>query len=229
MEDKIEWDKTVLVQERLKNNSFYEESSPEGRYGMWQGRPIIGRDSLINGGVYLGGGEREAIVVDDKKQPELTSIYQELLRRREAKEKHGEPFKFGVLKEVFDITREKLPYNQTVVYDLTENLLPDQKIALSVFIKNRGGECRHQALLAAYLLEKLRIDNYVNGKVSVDRNYVEGMGGHAWVRYINSANDVYIIDPAQNFIGKIEDTGSDQWFYERPSSFTQKIKRFFIK
>ena len=229
MEDKVEWNKTVLVQERVKNNSFYEEPSSESKYGSWQGRPIIGRDFPINGGVYLGGGEREAIVVDDNKQPELKSIYQELLKRRAIKEKRGEPFKYGVLKEVFDITREMLPFNERVVDGLTADLEPDQKIALSVFINSKGGVCRHEALLAAYLLEKLKVDKYVSGKVSVDRNFVEGKGGHAWVRYVNSANQVYIIDPAQNFIGRIEDIGLDQWFYTRPSSFSQKIKNLFIK
>lgn len=229
MEDSVEWDRTILVQERLKNKSFFEEPSRESKYGKWQGRNIIGRDCPINGGVYLGGGEREAIVVDDKKQPELMAAYQELIKRRKAKEQQGRTFKSGVLSEVFDLTRELLPYNNAIVTQITRELQPDQKIALSVFLENKGGVCRHQALLAAYLLEKLKADGYVRGQVSVDRNYVPGRGGHAWVRYVNSAGEIFIIDPAQNFIGKIEEAGDDQWFYERESTFKDKIKKILEK
>lgn len=229
MEDVGEWNKTVLVQERLRNKPFFEEPSRESRYGKWQGRDIIGRDCPINGGVYLGGGEREAVVVDDKKQPELATAYQELLKRRSAKVQQGETFKGGVLGEVFDLTRELLPYSDSTVDQITRGLQPDQKISLSSFLARRGGACRHQVLLAAYLLEKLKVDGYVKGQASVDRNYIPGQGGHAWVRYVNSAGEIFIIDPAQNFIGKIEEVGEDQWFYERPSTFGDKVKSLLKK
>lgn len=224
MENAEEWNKTVLVQERLRGGSFFEEPSRESRYGKWQGRNIIGRDCPVNGGVYLGGGEREAVVVDDKKQPELVTAYQELLKRRKAAEPKGEIFKSGVLSEVFNLTKELLPYSDRIVAQVTGGLQPDQKISLSSFLKSKGGVCRHQALLAAYLLEKLKSDGLVNGNVSVDRNYVSGQGGHAWVRYVNSVGEIFVIDPAQNFIGKIDEAGEDQWFYKRPSTFGDRVR-----
>lgn len=224
METPADWHKTVRMQERLRNEAFFEEPSKESRYGKWQGRNIIGRDCPINGGVYLGGGEREAIVVDDKEDPELSHAYQELIKRRKTKEQRGESFKDGVLGEVFDLTKELLPYSDAKVAQVTRGLQPDQKISLSSFLIAKGGICRHQALLAGYLLEKLKSDGHISGQVSIDRNYVPGQGGHAWVRYVNSAGKVFIIDPAQDFIGKIEEAGEDQWFYKRPSTFVDTIR-----
>jgi len=229
MENKADWRKTVLVQDRLKNSAFYEEGSRESRHGKWQGRDIIGRDCPINGGVYLGGDEREAVVVDDKKQPELIAAYQELVKRRKFKEQQGRSFKDGVLREVFDLTKELLPYSDVVVDKVTDGLQPDEKISLSSFLLNKGGVCRHQALLVAYLLEKLKVDGYVSGRVSIDRNYIPGKGGHAWVRYVNSAGEIFIIDPAQNFIGRIEEVGGGQWFYERPSTILDKVKKLMTR
>lgn len=224
------WDKTILLRERLGGSSFFEEPSRESRNGKFQGRGIIGRDCPINGGVYLGGGEREAVVVDDKTQPELVATYQELLKRRMAKAQKGETFKGNVLGEAFDLTRELLPYSKDIVSEMVRGLPPDQEVPLSSFLKRRGGICRHQALLAAYLLEKLKTDGYVQGQVSVDRNYVPGQGGHAWVRYVNSVGEIFIIDPAQNFIGTIKEAGKDQWFYERPSTKPiDKLKKRFLK
>ena len=50
-----EWDKTVLAIERVKEKGSYEEPDRESKRGYYLGRPIIGRDTPINGGVYLGG------------------------------------------------------------------------------------------------------------------------------------------------------------------------------
>ena len=80
------------------------------------------------------------------------------------------------------------------------------------------GVCRHQALLCGYLLEKLIKDERISGKVSVDRNFVEGLGGHAWARYTTDRGKVYILDVAQNYKGCLGDMTKKQsrWFYERP-------------
>jgi len=210
------WDKTIRVNERLKDSSYYEEPAGESIYGKWQGRDIIGRDSRINGGVYVGGGTREAIVVDDKTQTHLIDVYEKLLDRVERRTQDGVSFKKGILSDVFTIAREILPYNAKRVDEIIGALKSDQKIALAVFIKEKAGVCRHQALLCAYLLEKLKQEGKVDGTVSVDRNFIPNRGGHAWVRYVNSAGNVFIIDPAQGFIGKIEEVAHNAWFYERP-------------
>ena len=47
-------------------------------------------------------------------------------------------------------------------------------INLSYFINAKKGVCRHQALLVGYLLERLKGEGYIDGKVSIDRNSVTG-------------------------------------------------------
>lgn len=165
----------------------------------------------------MGESEREAIVVDEKYK-KLNEVYQELVSRLKELEKNGKNLKSEVLSEVFRIVEEKIPFNEEAVLNINReyNIEPDQKIALDVYI-GRGGVCRHQALLGAYLLEKLKEEGYIEGKVSVDRNFVEGKGSHSWIRYQNSIGDIYIIDPARKYIGRLDEVNSDnRWFYERP-------------
>lgn len=211
------WNRTIEVKKRLKGKSSFEEPSKESLHGKWQGRNIIGRDCPINGGVYLGGSEREAIVVDDQKQPELINIYQELKGRGQRRVNSGGSFGKGILSDAYSLTKEVMPFNENRVNNLTKNLKPDQKVTLSSFIIAKAGVCRHQALLCAYLLEKLGKEKLVKGKVSLDRNSIPGMGAHAWVRYASPSGETFIIDPAQNFAGKLENAGKNGWLYKRPS------------
>ncbi len=82
------------------------------------------------------------------------------------------------------------------------------------------------SLLTGYLLERLSKDGLVGGKVSVDRNYVQGLGGHAWVRYTNSGGEVFILDSAQGYIGRLDEMDESQkrWFYERPEDSNPRRK-----
>ncbi len=52
---------------------------------------MIGRDKKINQGVYVGAGEREAIVVDDEKDLPLNDVYKQLLVMRLRAKKIEEP------------------------------------------------------------------------------------------------------------------------------------------
>jgi len=215
-----EWDKTILGIERIKEKGLYEEPDRESKRGYYLGRPIIGRDTPINGGVYLGGGEREAVVVDDSnKDSPLHDVYKELLQMRRAAIKAGRNFKSELLSDVYDLVQKKLPYSQEKErrISLKYGIKPDQKVLLDIYLKEKAGVCRHQALLAAYLLERMKKENIVRGTVSVDRNYVPRRGGHAWVRYVNSAGIVFIIDPTNELISEISNIKPDlKSFYERP-------------
>lgn len=211
-----------MLVERVKSSPFYEESDAESRHGYFDKRPIIGRDTPINGGVYVGAGEREAIVVDDAKEQLLVDAYAELLERRIADVvKNDHRMNQGVLEDVFALVREKIPYSQAIVDEVYRKVLqspnnPNHKVSLGSYILHKGGVCRHQALLGAYLLEKLAQEGILRGRVSVDRNTVPGKGGHAWIRYTGSHGVVSIIDPAQGYIGRLMDVKEDRWFYERP-------------
>ncbi|HOA12047.1 MAG TPA: hypothetical protein PKK04_02085, partial [Candidatus Woesebacteria bacterium] len=214
-QERAEWNKTIIGEERVKNSNFYEERGSIRKEKFFKGRPIIGRDRKINGGVYLGADEREAIVVDDQKDLVLNKIYQELINRRLRAQKKGIPFKEGIIEETWNLVNEVMPFDQERVEAITSELPePDTKIYLSAFLD--GGVCRHQALLTGYLLERLAREGIIRGQASVDRNYVEDLGGHAWARYTNHDGDVFILDSALNYIGRLDEINEYRWFYERP-------------
>jgi hypothetical protein len=219
------WDKTSIGIDRVKKTDFYEEKGIIRKEKIFKGRPIIGRDKKINGGVYLGAGSREAIVVDDQKDQALEKIYQELLRRRKNKLLEEKSFKDGLLTEIWQLVSQVMPYDSQRVNEITSRLTkPDSKIYLSAFLE--GGVCRHQALLTGYLLEKLSTEGFLGGKVSIDRNFVKGKGGHAWVRYTNSKGNVFILDSAKQYIGRLDKISDEKkrWFYERPEDTNPKLK-----
>lgn len=214
----VDMDKTILAIRRVGQSSSYDEPDTESKNGYYQGRPIIGRDTPINGGVYLGGGQREAIVVDESKSQYLNQIYQDLLMETAESRTDG-IFKAGILIRVYEKVKNVMPADQVAAERVAAPFQNDQKVSLDLFIHAKAGVCRHQALLTAYFLERLKREGYVRGNVSVDRNAIRGVGGHAWVRYTNSAGDVYIIDPTQGFIGRLSDVRDDdqRWFYKRPT------------
>lgn len=216
-----EWFYTRVAKKEAKKHGFYEESDREALNGYYRGRPIIGRDTPINGGVYNGTFE-EAIVVDDTNEletPVYNRLYNKLIQRRELASKRGEGFKKGVLGDVFDIASESLPYDAKKVVDINQKhgITMGRKTSLALYIEEGAGVCRHQALLAGYLIERLINEGKLHGQVSVDRSYVKGKGGHAWVRYVTSKDQVGVLDPANGYIGLIENVPNElRDFYERP-------------
>ncbi len=218
----------------LKKSPFYEEKGKMRNEKFFQNRPVISRDREINGGIYLGSAGHEAAVVDDEKDSELKNVYQKLMERLNIKAAEYGEIKNHILREVWGLVREVMPYNSDWVDQIQQKYPePHQKIYLSVFLIHHdnsgeygGGVCRHQALLTAYLLERLCKDGFLGGTVSVDRNVIKGEGGHAWVRYTNSVGKVFILDPAQEYIGPLLDMNenSKRWFYERPEDIDPSLK-----
>jgi hypothetical protein len=246
-----EWGYTKTAEQYAKESRLYEEKkTPTGVEKHYQGRRIIGRDTPINDGVYFGGGSGDAIVVDDQKDQGLAQTYEQLLQllkvteqqyRQQGKLKQSEDFtdfvkKYG-LGMVWQFTQKVMPYDQRAVDSVYQRakMRPDtySKVYLSAYLG--GGVCRHQALLEGYLLEHLKKDGHFNGKVSVDRNFVPNQGGHAWVRYESQSGTVFILDPAQEYIGELKDVSDkdQRWFYERPedrsrvAKFFKKVRNFF--
>lgn len=198
----------------------------------YQGRDIIGRDTKIDGGVYTGTYGGEAIVVDSKKYPDgINKLMQEVKIRAFNEEKvaidRGE-----VLRSVFNVVSEAMPYSKSGVQALLDGIAKDEgrtkladgtKVALDSFIQARVGVCRHQALTAGLLLEMLKDEGIIRGQVSVDRNKKwnpmdDKYDGHAWVRYTSYSGTVMILDVAQGYFGRLEDSEGIRhgWDYMRP-------------
>jgi len=216
------WDRTELVQKRMRGKAFYEEKGIIRKEKIYKGRPVISRDTSINGGVYLGANERnDAIVVDDQDYPDLNKVFARFLQRYIEGNDH---YKNNLLQEILEFTQEIIPYNQNSENTMSQQLKEaDKKVSLTNYFY-RGGACRHQALLAGYLLERLKREGFVKGRASIDRNTIQGKGGHAWIRYVNSSGEVYIIDPAQDYVGTLEEANVDaDWSYGRPEKRTRVL------
>lgn len=204
------WDRTIRMNERLER----EKKNLEGT--LYKGRPIIQRDSPIDGGVYIGEKEREAIVVDSQKFPELNKLFEKTKARATF---HGKVNKNLILQAVYDTVKEAYPNNDS--NDLNSllskhNVHSDQKIALDVFLKEGIGVCRHTALTCGVLLELFKKKGYLKGTPSIDRNTIPKIGGHAWCRYTNSSGEVFILDPVQNYLGKLSEVPKNHsWIYKR--------------
>lgn len=181
-------------------------------------RPTIGSNRRIGaeyaadgtmikpGGVYEGDYGGEAISIDTERPDSLiNAAYDEILQRISP---DGMPNKQLALETVFHYVREKMPYDaQTVDWIFQKKLegQDGQEVSLDMYIAYGAGVCRHQALFAGVLLEKLVDAGILTGKVSVDRNQSrmaqdDEYSGHAWVRYTNSRGDVIILDPAHGVI-----------------------------
>lgn len=204
------WNKTVVMKKRLDNKLYAENGNT-----CYQGRPIIHRDSPVDGGVYLGQGSREAIVVDSKKYPLLNKLYEEA---------KGKVTENGVVQNnkipqaVYDTVSKHMKYDDHAVELLVIKLgvEHDGKVALDRFIQEGVGVCRHQALACAAIFERFKKDGYLKSEISVDRNSDTG-GGHVWCRLNKPNGEKYIIDVAQHYVGSLENAkGKNRWDYERP-------------
>lgn len=249
MNENANWQRTYAVQSRMEDKDGYEEPSKEFPYGRMQGpdgkmHQIVGRDVKVRDGIYPGTSEREVIWVNEglpgnKEKPwegNLNRAFNNLVDIVHARMKKGgeQEAKANLLRDVLELTRKWLPSDnipgQMSADDRVAQFVADSGakkdgwMSLEQFMGNVG-VCRHQALLAAYLLERAQEEGIVSSqsKISVDRNSIPGLGAHAWVRYLNRGGQEYIIDPRQNFIGTVEQAeqmAKDQkavWSYRRPN------------
>jgi len=192
------------------------------------GRHIIGRDTRIDKGVSLGGSAREAIVIDFNLSVFLPDIYERIhdevddirAGRRSMlpffpRVQHN-PYLGYAIPLIFSLTKEAMPGVDIDPVINRHGLHNDQKGDLDLFIGNEVGVCRHRALLAGVLIERLIDESYMDGTVRVNRN--EWLGGaHAWTRYTRPNNQVVIIDAMQDYCGLINNSRTGlKWDYRNP-------------
>lgn len=213
-EVKPTWEYTMLAR-RHANESPYG-SAGGGPYGSYRGRHIIGRNSRILGGISMVAGHPILIVVSEE-DTHLPVVYSELTARLADRNVRTIP---GLLAEVHALVRERLTY----VRDLNKQIRREKsrggqevKLPLAYYVSIRKGVCWQQGLLAAYLIEKLIDDGVVGGSVSTDRNKkrdvlrewadfsTDEWVGHQWARYTAPDGTAYIVDPAQDYCGRLVD------------------------
>lgn len=211
------WNRTVRA---LKRVEWQLGSTHLPGYGIaetYQGRHVIGRDRPILNGVYLGAHAREAIVVSED-EGILPRAYLELRHRLGILPKLWS--ERALLRFVHGYVRERMPGGQDATNALLASYLPsggdDRKIVLSAFVAGKAGVCRHRALFAGYLIERLIRDELLQGMVSVDRSE-EDDGGHAWVRFTSKRTGrIYIVDAGLDECGELYAIRAE-WDYRRPT------------
>jgi hypothetical protein len=204
---------TFLAVQRVKDTPYYSEPRESAPYGSYFGYTIIGRQTKINGGVYLGGGSREAILIDDSYPADQFTydiIYYALEKRLTGIDADSQE---KILKTIFDLVREILPFDLTTSNQISSAFNDDKPVSLCRYIEQKAGVCRHQAILAAYLIERLIREKKIRGNVTAERNSWSD-AAHAWVRFISPDTKEYIIDPAQGYVGLHDQAPKGSWPYD---------------
>jgi hypothetical protein len=208
----VRWDRTSRMEDRIGWQLTQINHPTRGMMDAYKGRHIISRDKPIVEGVYLGVFEREAIVVSEVTA--LIDCYYRLLQKIRTDMTEEQ-----TVRAVHAHVRATLPKGRDVVDELirSRGVLADRKICLSMFMHAQAGVCRHRALLAAYLLERLGTEGVLSGHVSIDRNETDE-GGHAWARFVSSkhAGCVWIVDAGLDVCGQLFHLEESRWSYARP-------------
>jgi len=207
---KYQWGITSLICNKIEKHLGFDN------YGYYnQGKYFISEDSRIQNRVSpsLKGELIENLLVDFSKDKELESLYFKILteiKENDFKKSMAIPIVYALAKSAMSPNNEK-------VEELlgSKKLSIDELIPLGEFLKKEAGVCRHYALLCAAILERLIDEGHIEGKASVDRNYINNEG-HAWCRYVNPKGEIIIIDPARDYLGNLEDSLLSGWNYYRP-------------
>jgi hypothetical protein len=224
------WNIAQSIEERLISNYEYSAADTRYRYGRLRGRFVIDSDSQIEGGVYLGLPAREALLADCN-GPIISNLFNTLVKDiKKSKEALGLPLEEKILSMIYEISQKALPRSTPEALKsmrLTCRIVGDEEMQLEECLKYETGDADHQALLIALFIDKLHKEHehYMCGKVSIERNWLPG-GGHTWVRYTHSENDIYIIDPKKSYFGRLDDYTTSRWPYERAEDLKkQRIAR----
>ena len=197
-------DVNILLARSLARN--YGERSQEAPYGYYRNHPIIGRNSKsVRNGVY-GSASSEMVLVDDKSRAvqRVTSDFINSVGGGRFNMFAATRGVRSVLTTARHHAAEVLRYDLAKVDTISSPYYGNNGlIDLSAYIESGVGVCRHQALLAAHLIEEAIEQKLISGSVGVERNHdFEANGAHAWTVYRSAdGKEEIIVDPAQNFVG----------------------------
>lgn len=140
---------SILPPDEHAPNGYYKDPSCPGKPF-----PIIGRDSEVNGGVYIGEGAREIILVEAKKKKEekgsLEGLYEWVKTSLEERKKENPQWgEQDIIKAIYEMICERMKYDSKEVNRITEGK-KDHIVALEEFLEKGVGVCRHQSLAGSY-------------------------------------------------------------------------------
>src|SRR4030095_12960248 len=159
----MKWDRTARMVERLTSRGQISES---GATRLYHNRHVIGRDSAIDGGGYLGACQREAVVVDFFNSPVLKSIFESAKLEISSRSLRAE---LDMLNAVYAAVYQVMKYDQNAVDVIVRKYgaEEDGEISLNVFADRGVGVCRHMALTCGVIIERLIEEGVMEGRVSV--------------------------------------------------------------
>lgn len=176
---------------RIKKSSFYAPASDSvAPYGYFHGRAIIGDCTSVIGGIYLSHEPQEAIVVDEK-YGLLFGAFIEFRDMYIAPLKSEKISEGILLDQVLCAVKGAYEWNKEKVQELNfkNNIQPDQRVALDIYLSAGLGVARHHVLTAAYLIQRLQQEGWLTGCLSIDTTVVDER-----LMYTARTGDIYIMD-----------------------------------
>ncbi len=218
---------TMLVMERLSGHPEFRvpvAGDLAAPYGRFRNRHVIGTGTRVLGGVFLGHVPREALVVDVE-DAWLQKKFLQFMHARFANLRslylRGEldiemtvpglsrAFAQALPEALFAFTRTCLTYDETRVARLfrEKQLELDAEFSLDHYLAAGTGVCRHMILFLVAMFELLEKKSLTIGRMFLCRCYIPHMFSHAWARHEAIDHPILILDPAQNFLGPLEEGG----------------------
>ena len=208
---------TTDLQHVIRRDELYQTSDFNAPHGRYNGHPIIGAKSpSMKDGVY-GTSNSEQLHVDNEDVLVAGIVNQTIVELKRGLEENPELTQRTILRYIKDEVREVLKYDLDGTNKMSEPYYEQRgMIHLSEYIKAEIGVCRHQAVLAALIMEEAISQGILRGTVGVQRNHVPELhGAHAWAVFRDERNHAIIVDPAQNYVGTRDEAKSDKrrWNY----------------
>lgn len=176
----------------------FTESAP---YGFFRSRHIIGENTKVANGIFVSAIPGEALVVDEK-YGVLNDIYLKLISRISVLDSTNSSYEYQVFSKVITLTRETLRYSEESVENITKQYRIDfdEKVSLDLYIKKKVGVSRHQVLLAAYLLEKLKEKFLIKGTHWIDQT-ISSEAYNERLVFKSADGEIFRFDPTKG-LGK---------------------------
>lgn len=218
--DNIQANFTSYLADKVSSEGAYWPATPEAPYGFLNGHPIIGRNSRsVRNGIY-GTAHSEQLVVDDASRY-VSGIVGRFMHETHRFARETSNNQRDILRRIERFVADIMNYDADAVERLSKPHFESRgMIMMSDYMKAGVGVCRHQAVLAALIMEQAIDEGVLEGSIGVQRNMdTEVNGAHAWAVFRDTSNHAIIVDPAQRFVGTREEAKAEsgrRWNYYVP-------------
>lgn len=186
-----------MAMNRISHSPLYRPyTDAKHPFGFYHNRPIIGEGTRILGGIYVSAQPAEAIVVDECYEM-LRPIIASFRTRTENQPSGAIEQELTLLEEVFNLADSAFRWapDEIEAFNREHNIMPDTKVALDLYIKEKIGVSRHKVLLAAYIIEKLREDGRLTGMQTIPGQMRDNGGNDEILTYTFQNGAFATFDP----------------------------------